>query len=272
MWSWTHPKQEGFPSQPQYRICLATDRSPGHRLHRPSRPVSGLWGWDKLTLPPGPGKRWVPARMLHSRWVSGQASPLPPPSVLWGVHGPLLPLGWTARPLTTQPGWDKPKPREPRGVVVAQGHLARPGISASSGPHEPRWPHWAEEGRAKGHASGHRRQVLASTTVQAPAAQNNAKSLLSSDLEEPDGLGAALGPHSNKRYRPNRYLKIPRGSRVGHQRRPAESGAASKPFLKAAAQSLWLNAPISFQQTTHACRPPTGTPLPSPEPHYPMKN
>lgn len=176
------PGKEGFPSQPQYRICLATDRSPTFTASQ-----SSLRGWDPLMLPPGPGERWVPARMLLPTGLRASISP-PSAKRFVGCSWPsLLPLGWTARPLTTQLGWDNiSQAPGAQGLWWARGHLARPGISASSGPHEPRWPHWAEEGRAKG-SPPHGHPVTGCWLQQSrPAASGSSlmqESLLSSDPE-----------------------------------------------------------------------------------------
>lgn len=79
----------------------------------------------------------------------------------------------------------------------AWGHLACPGISASSGPHTPRWPGSAEEGRAKG-SPPHGHPVTGCWLRRSrPAASRSSlmqESLLGSDPEGTRRSGSSTGP------------------------------------------------------------------------------
>lgn len=149
-------------------------------------------------MPPGPRERWVPARMLLLTGLRASISPLSAKHAVGCSRPTLLPLGWTARPLIPQLGWDNTSqsPGCP-GLWWARGHLARPGISASSGPHAPRWLRLAEEGRAKG-SPPHGHPVTGCWLRRSrPAASGSSliqESLLGSDPEGTRRSGSSTGP------------------------------------------------------------------------------
>ena len=191
--------QRGFPfaAAASHLSCY------GRELRSQASPTftasqSSLRGWDPLTLPPGPRERWVPARMLLLTGLRASISPLSAKHAVGCSRPTLLPLGWTARPLIPQLGWDNTSqsPGCP-GLWWARGHLARPGISASSGPHAPRWLRLAEEGRAKG-SPPHGHPVTGCWLRRSrPAASGSSliqESLLGSDPEGTRRSGSSTGP------------------------------------------------------------------------------
>lgn len=167
----------------------------GARTFTASR--SGLRGWDPLTLPPGPGERRVPAKTLLPTGLRGSISPPSAKRAVRCSRPTLLPLGWTAGPLSPQLGWLRTS-RSPGGPEDVVGAGA-PGSSwryCFLWPHTPRWPHSAGEGRAQG--SPPRGHPVAGCWLRwsRPAASGSSlkqESLLGSDPEGTRGPGSRAG-------------------------------------------------------------------------------
>lgn len=187
MWSWTHPAK---------RVSLRS-HSIASVLPRTGAQVTGFTDLHGLAEQPvGLGQAHVAPRTWRALGSSEDA----PPDGSQGKHLPSLRQAFCGvfMALSLAAGLDRKASDHPaglgqssqapgaQGLWWARGHLARPGISASSGPHEPRWPHWAEEGRAKGSPPHGHPATGCWLQRSRPAASGSSlmqESLLSSDLE-----------------------------------------------------------------------------------------